>query len=45
MVLRLTALFPVQRRARLLLGDTTLIQDLIPAVDPDHDHIRGPRSR
>jgi protein-disulfide isomerase len=42
-VLRLTALFPVQRRARLLLGDSTLIQDLIPAVDPDHDHIRGPR--
>jgi protein-disulfide isomerase len=43
MVLRLTSLFPVQRRARLLLGDNTLIQDLIPAVDPDHDHIRGPR--
>ena len=42
-VLRLTALFPVQRRTRLLLGDSTLIQDLIPAVDPDHDHIRGPR--
>jgi protein-disulfide isomerase len=42
-VLRLTALFPAQRRARLLLGDTTLIQDLIPAVDPDRDHIRGPR--
>ncbi len=42
-VLRLTALFPVQRRTRLLLGDSTLIQDLIPAVHPDHDHIRGPR--
>jgi Na+/H+ antiporter NhaA len=42
-VLRLTALFSAQRRARLLLGDSTLIQDLIPAVDPDRDHIRGPR--
>jgi Na+/H+ antiporter NhaA len=39
-VLRLTARFPAQRRARLLFGDITLIQDLIPAVDPDRDHIR-----
>ena len=41
-VLRLTQLLPAEKRARLLLGDTRLIQDLIPAVDPDHDHIRGP---
>ncbi|HEY2273046.1 MAG TPA: DsbA family protein [Jatrophihabitantaceae bacterium] len=39
---RLTALLPPARRARALLGDTRLIQDLIPAVDPDADHIRGP---
>ena len=42
-VLRVTQLLPAERRARLLLGDTRLIQDLIPAVDPDHDHIRGPK--
>ena len=41
-VLRITALLPAQRRARALLGDPRLIQDLIPAVDPDRDHIRGP---
>ncbi len=42
-VLRVTQLLPTDQRARLLLGDTRLIQDLIPAVDPDHDHIRGPK--
>ena len=42
-VLRVTQLLPADRRARLLLGDTRLIQDLIPAVDPEHDHIRGPK--
>jgi Na+/H+ antiporter NhaA len=42
-VLRVTQLLPAQRRARLLLGDTRLIQDLIPAVDPEVDHIRGPK--
>jgi Na+/H+ antiporter NhaA len=41
-VLRITALLPAQRRARALLGDPRLIQDLIPAVDPDRDHVRGP---
>jgi len=41
-VYRLTALLPPARRARSLLGDPKLIQDLIPAVDPSHDHIRGP---
>jgi Na+/H+ antiporter NhaA len=42
-VLRVTQRLPAEKRARLLLGDTRLIQDLIPAVDPDHDHIRGPK--
>ena len=43
-VYRLTALLPPERRARALLGDSRLIQDLIPAVDADEDHIRGPAS-
>jgi protein-disulfide isomerase len=42
-VLRVTQLLPAEKRTRLLLGDTRLIQDLIPAVDPDQDHIRGPK--
>jgi Na+/H+ antiporter NhaA len=42
-VLRVTQLLPTEKRTRLLLGDTRLIQDLIPAVDPEHDHIRGPK--
>jgi Na+/H+ antiporter NhaA len=42
-VLRLTRLLPADRRARALFGDSRLIQDLIPAVDPDRDHIRGAR--
>jgi Na+/H+ antiporter NhaA len=41
-VYRLTALLSPTRRARALLGDSTLIQDLIPEVDPARDHIRGP---
>ena len=41
-VLGATRLLPPERRARALLGDTRLIQDLIPAVDPDRDHVRGP---
>jgi Na+/H+ antiporter NhaA len=41
-VYRLTALLSPDRRARALLGDPKLIQDLIPEVDPSHDHIRGP---
>jgi Na+/H+ antiporter NhaA len=41
-VYRLTALLPPARRVRALLGDTRLIQDLIPEVDPARDHIRGP---
>ena len=42
-VLQLIRLLPEKRRARALFGDTRLIQDLIPEVDPDRDHIRGPR--
>jgi len=41
-VYRLTALLSPARRARALQGDVRLIQDLIPAVDPERDHIRGP---
>jgi Na+/H+ antiporter NhaA len=41
-VYRLTALLSPARRARALLGDSTLIQDLIPEVDQRQDHIRGP---
>jgi Na+/H+ antiporter NhaA len=42
LVYRLTALLPEARRARALVGDVRLIQDLIPAVDLERDHIRGP---
>ena len=28
-------------RARALLGDANLIQDLVPEVDVEHDHVRG----
>jgi Na+/H+ antiporter NhaA len=41
-VLGITTFLPAQRRARALLGDPHLIQDLIPAVDPERDHLRGP---
>ena len=30
------------RRARALLGDQALIQDLVPEVDVGYDHVRGP---
>jgi Na+/H+ antiporter NhaA len=43
-VLTAIRLLPADRRARLMFGDTRLIQDLIPEVDPDRDHIRGPRA-
>ncbi len=42
LVYRLTALLSPDRKAKALLGDLTLIQDLIPEVDPGCDHIRGP---
>jgi len=41
-VYRLTELLPAGSRDQALLGDMTLIQDLIPAVDVERDHIRGP---
>ncbi|BCJ48684.1 Na(+)/H(+) antiporter NhaA 2 [Actinoplanes sp. NBRC 14428] len=41
-VFRSAALLPAARRARALLGDTEELVDLIPAVDPERDHCRGP---
>jgi Na+/H+ antiporter NhaA len=41
-VYRLAELLPARSRDKALLGDMTLIQDLIPAVDIERDHIRGP---
>jgi len=41
-VYRVTALLPTERRARALLGDADQLVDLIPAVDPERDHVRGP---
>ena len=41
-VYRLTGLLSPARRIRALQGDVRLIQDLIPEVDPERDHIRGP---
>ncbi len=41
-VFRMAALLPPDKKARALLGDTALIQDLVPEVDPAYDHIRGP---
>src|SRR5205823_4159081 len=38
----LTRLLSPAKRIRALQGDVRLIQDLIPAVDPQRDHIRGP---
>lgn len=42
LVYRLTALLAPARRARALIGDVRVIQDLVPEVDPERDHIRGP---
>ena len=41
-VYRLTAMLSPDRRARALLGTAQQMLDLIPAVDPARDHIRGP---
>ena len=43
-VFRLTARLPASRRARALLGDGTQLADLAEPVDPDRDHIRGPKA-
>src|SRR6187399_1525913 len=42
MVHRLTALLSPARRLQALQGDVRLIQDLIPEVDLEPDHLRGP---
>ena len=41
-VIRLVGLLSPDRRARAVLGDVSLIQDLVPEVDLDRDHVRGP---
>ena len=43
MTLRATDLMPKERRERALLGAPNLLSDLAAPVDPDRDHIRGPR--
>ena len=42
-IFRVTALLPQPLRARMLLGTAETIVDLATPVDPDYDHIRGPR--
>jgi Na+/H+ antiporter NhaA len=42
LVYRLAGLLPPDAQARALLGDMTLVQDLIPEVDVERDHLRGP---
>ena len=41
-VFRMTALLPQRARARALLGTARAIVDLVPPVDAERDHIRGP---
>jgi Na+/H+ antiporter NhaA len=41
-VFRVTEALPKARKARLLLGDSEQLIDLVPPVDPDRDHVRGP---
>ncbi|MCW2541469.1 MAG: nhaA [Frankiales bacterium] len=41
-VYRITAQLPPARRAAALLGVSQQLLDLIPPVDPERDHIRGP---
>jgi Na+/H+ antiporter NhaA len=40
---RATAMLPARTRARALLGTAESIIDLAVPVDPDRDHVRGPR--
>ncbi|NMO88453.1 thioredoxin domain-containing protein [Actinomycetospora sp. TBRC 11914] len=42
LVFRALALMPASRRRSALLGSSPVIIDLLDAVDPDRDHIRGP---
>ena len=41
-VYQVTGLLSSERRTRALQGDLRLIQDLVPEVDLERDHIRGP---
>ncbi|GAA2712781.1 Na+/H+ antiporter NhaA [Actinoplanes palleronii] len=41
-VFRVTFLLPPGRRAVLLLGDAEQLTDLLPDVDDERDHVRGP---
>jgi protein-disulfide isomerase len=41
-VFRITNLLPKAKRAVALLGDADQLTDLIPDVDEDRDHVRGP---
>ena len=41
-VFRATGLLPRSRRDRALLGDVEQLVDLIPPVDHERDHVRGP---
>ncbi len=43
LVFRATDLLPEVRRDRVLLGTSDLLTDLATDVDPERDHIRGPR--
>jgi Na+/H+ antiporter NhaA len=42
-IFRVIAALPVERRARAIVGPAESIVDLAVDVDPDYDHIRGPR--
>jgi Na+/H+ antiporter NhaA len=41
-IFRVVSSLPKARKAMLLLGDADQLTDLIPEVDPDRDHTRGP---
>jgi len=41
-VFRITAALPKAKRARLLLGDADQLIDLVPPVNAERDHVRGP---
>jgi Na+/H+ antiporter NhaA len=43
LVFRVLNLLPVRPRLRALLGTSESIQDLVVPVDPERDHIRGPK--
>jgi Na+/H+ antiporter NhaA len=43
LIVRLTAMMPRRTRLRALFGTSESIVDLAVPVDPDRDHIRGPR--